>query len=175
MNLIAWWYMQMHSVPTYYSILLNNNCHFYFSFSFISMIFDISLHCILRIQTNCGIAITVIGVLKCAWEGGGRDVQRKGMEGAWKSRMVGRTKENGICTGSQPNPTSSKCRKDGSKRVKATRSECHPLRNYPCEIRLGWRGGPPRLSWYFLTLYVRRTERSTTNARQMRKSSLILV
>lgn len=35
-----------------------------------------------RIQTNCEIAITVIGVLKCAWEGGGRDVQRKGMEGA---------------------------------------------------------------------------------------------
>lgn len=110
---------------------------------------DIRHYSTLRIQTNC--EITVIGVLKCTWEGGGRNVQRKRMEGAWKSRMVGRTKENGICTGSQPNPTSSKCRKDGSKRVEATRSECHPLRNYLCEIRLGWRGVTSRrLSWYFL-------------------------
>lgn len=58
--------------------------------------------------------------------------------GMRESDVVGRTKENGICTGSQPNPTSSKCRKDGLRRVKATRSECHPLRNRrPCEIRLG--------------------------------------
>lgn len=102
-------------------------------------------------------------------EGGGRRArcakkrERKRMEGAGESDVVGRTKENGICTGSQPNPTSSKCRKDGSRRVKATWSECHPLRNRPCEIRLGWRGAP-WLPWYFSTLqYVEREV-----ARQMR-------
>ncbi|KYQ59030.1 hypothetical protein ALC60_01966, partial [Trachymyrmex zeteki] len=68
--------------------------------------------------------------------GANRNIELR-MEGARESDVVGRTKENSICTGSQPNPTSSKCRKDGSERVKATRSECHPLRNRPCEIRLG--------------------------------------
>lgn len=63
--------------------------------------------------------------------------ERKKMEGERESDVVGRTKENGICTGSQPNPTSSKCRKDDSRRVKAAWSECYPLRNRPCEIRLG--------------------------------------
>lgn len=148
------------SVSTYHRLHLNNNRHFYFSLSFI---FDIILFCIPRIQINCGIAITVIGVLKCIWEGGGRDVQGKGMKDARKSRMVGRTKENGICTGSQPNPTSSKCRKDGSKRVKATRSECHPLRTVPARFGLGDEGASMTVSLYFSTLYVGRE-----GARQMR-------
>lgn len=82
---------------------------------------------------------------------------RRAKKREWK-RMVGvsesdrvreNERENGICTGSQPNPTSSKCRKDDSRRVKATRSECHPLRNCPCEIRSGWRGSAAALLIFF--------------------------
>ncbi|KYM83880.1 hypothetical protein ALC53_05740 [Atta colombica] len=62
---------------------------------------------------------------------GAKKKGKKRMEGARESDVVGRTKENSICTGSQPNPTSSNCRKDGSERVKATWFECHPLRNRP--------------------------------------------
>lgn len=65
-----------------------------------------------------------------------REDEEKGDGKGREGRRQGRVRQNGICTGSRPNPTSSKCRKDGSGRVKATRSECHPLRKYPARARV---------------------------------------
>lgn len=121
------------------------------------------LFCIPRIQINCGIAITVIGVLKCIWEGGGRDVQGKGMKGAWKSRMVGRTKENGICTGLS---AKSHLIKMSERRLETSQGNTVWMSSLeePSLQDSAWvTRGPPRLSLYFSTLYVGRK-----GARQMR-------
>jgi len=141
--------------------------------SSISMIFCIIPYCILRIQTNCRIAISGNRSTKmCLWGWQTRCAKKR--EKGWRAResdvVVGRTKENGICTGSQPNPTSSKCRKDGS-RIKATRSECHPLRNRPCKIRLGWRGNPTTVLIFFVVAIRKETRQMRDKCGSHRSSS----